>query len=136
MLQFYEKEEGSHGLRLKGEASMPISLEEKRRFPRIKLSCLLHYKIRGIVTLFNNTISDNLSLGGISFVNNKFIASKTLIMLEINILSQILKPLGRIVWSSALPHSDKYRIGVEFLEMDHQEKNYLKDYIDMQMGKI
>lgn len=95
----------------------------------------MHYQIRGTPE-FNNTVSDNISLGGIGFINDRFIAPKTLVMLEINVLSRVLRPVGKIAWASSLPRSNKYRIGTEFLELDPKERNYLTDYVDMQMGRL
>lgn len=114
---------------------MVIKLEEKRHCPRINFHTPIRYQIRG-TSEFDNAISDNISTGGISFINNKFIAPATPVMLEINVLSRILRPIGKIAWSSPLPHSYRNRLGIEFLELDPQEKNYLADYIKMQMGQL
>jgi len=114
---------------------MAINFEEKRRFPRIQLRAPLRYQIRGLPG-FSNALSDDVSLGGVSFSNDKFIAPQTTVAVEINILSRMLMSVGRIAWSSPLPHSNQYRSGIEFLELNPPEKNYLKDYIDMQTGKL
>jgi len=114
---------------------MAISFEEKRQFPRIRLSAPVRYQIRGYPG-FNDTLSRDISLGGVSFGNNKFIPPQTTVAVEINILSRILRTIGRVTWSSPIPHSDKYRSGVEFLELAPAESSYLKDYIDMQSGNL
>lgn len=114
---------------------MAIPDEEKRRSPRIRLRIPLHYQIRGS-SEFGDTISDDISAGGIGFTGNKFIVPQTLVALEINLLSRILKSIGKVAWSSPLPHSDRYRLGIEFLELDLHQRNYLKDFIDMQTGKL
>lgn len=114
---------------------MAFKLEKERRFPRIKLSSPLRYQIRGTPE-FNETVCDNISVGGMSFINHKFIAPKTPVAVEINVLSRILRPIGRIAWSLPLSHSDRYRSGVEFLEVGPRERDYLSDYIDMRLGKI
>lgn len=112
-----------------------MGFEEKRLTPRIKLSTPLRYQIRGEPE-FNTTVSDDISVGGLSFYESKFIAPKTPLNLEINVLSRILRPMGRVAWSSPLPHSDRYRLGIEFLEFNLKEKDYLSDYIDMQTGQL
>ncbi len=114
---------------------MAIRLEEKRRFPRITLKTPLRYKIRGMPEC-NSAVSDDISLGGIGFVNHCFIPPQISVGLEINILSKIISPIGRIAWSHPLPHSDRYRVGIEFLEFDPREKNFLADYMDMQRNKF
>lgn len=115
---------------------MAISnFEEKRRFPRIRLSAPLRYQIRGFPG-FNDTLSQDISLGGISFNNNKFIPPQTTVAVEINILSRILRAIGKVSWSMPTQHSDKYKSGVEFLELPLEEANYLRDYIAMQSGNL
>lgn len=104
---------------------------EKRSLSRIKLHTSLRYQIRGRAE-FNNTVSDDISLKGLGIINDRFISPQTYVMLEISILSRILKPMGKIAWAQPLPHSDRYRLGIEFLELDPQEKNYLQGFIDMQ----
>jgi hypothetical protein len=109
--------------------------QEKRRFPRIRLKTPLSFQIRGISGI-HNAICDDISLGGAGFVNNEYLAPRTPVTAQINILSKILNPAAQVAWALPLPHSNRYRIGLEFLELEPQEKNYLKDYIDMQTGKI
>lgn len=57
-------------------------------------------------------------------------------MLEFSVLSRVLKAIGRVVWSQPLPHSDRNRLGIEFLEIEKPEENYLEDFIKMQMGLL
>ena len=57
-------------------------------------------------------------------------------MLELNILSRALSLVGRIAWSLPLPHSDRYRFGIEFMEVEPVERYYLSDYIDIMMNKV
>lgn len=110
---------------------MAIIPSEKRSFPRIQLRAPVHLRIRGL-SEFNNTVSNNISLNGVGIINDTFIAAQTSVMLEINLLSHILRPIGRVAWASPLSHSDRYQLGIEFLELDPQEKNYLKNFINRQ----
>jgi len=92
----------------------------------------MRYQVRGNAAESFGTISDNISTGGIAFNANSYIAPQTQLMLEIDILSRVLHPVGRVAWCAPLPHSDRNKLGVEFLEMDPVEKRYLADYINMQ----
>lgn len=114
---------------------MAIKPEEKRQFPRIGLRIPIRFQIRGLPQ-FDNAISDNISVGGLGFTGERFIAPSTPVMLEIDVLSRILHSAGKIAWSHALPHSNRNRLGVEFVELSCSEKAYLSDYIDMQMEKF
>jgi len=108
-----------------------MDVREKRRYSRVKLKSPIHFNIRGKGD-FNDTVSEDISAGGICFTNNKYIAPWTNLMLEVKVLSRVLNPIGRIVWVNPLPHSDRFRMGVEFVELDLQKKQFLSEYILMQ----
>jgi hypothetical protein len=110
-----------------------IDQKNKRRFPRISLRAPIRYQVRGRPE-FDHAICDNISVGGLCFTGEQFIPTSTTLMLEINLLSRFLQPVGRIAWSQSLPHSDRKRLGIEFLELNNVEKNYLSDYVDMQLN--
>lgn len=107
---------------------MPILKEEKRRFPRINLKTPLRWEIRG-ASQTTNTVNSDISLGGLGFVNERFIAANTCVSVQINIESRTIRAAGRIANVSFLPYSDKYRLGIEFMEFDTKEKDLLSIYI-------
>ena len=109
-----------------------VTFEEKRRFPRIRLKSPIQWQIRGANELSRNAVTDDISLSGMSFTNDKFVAPDATLMLQVNVLSRILYPIAKVVWSNPMPHSDRYQVGVQFLEFDPMERRYLGDYIDMQ----
>jgi len=112
-----------------------LGKEEKRRFGRVNLHAPVRYQIRG-VSEFDNTVSEDISVGGVAFNGFKFIPPATPLMLEINLLSKVLHPIGRVSWCQPLSHSNRNRLGVEFLELESSEKRYLSDYINMQTGQL
>ena len=114
---------------------MTIKQAERRRFPRINLHTPIRYEIVGEPD-FDNAVSDDVSVGGLSFIGHKFIAPTTDIVLEISVLSRVLKVMGKIVWTYRLPHSDRIKFGVEFLEFDPFERNYLSNYLKMLMQQF
>jgi len=107
---------------------MILKKEEQRRFSRLDFKNPLRYKIRG-ENKFENALCENLSLGGLGFENEEFVPPSTPVTVEINIPYRTLKPLGRVVWSAPLPHSDKYRLGIEFLNLDPKDWAYLENYL-------
>ncbi len=114
---------------------MAIPIQEKRRFPRIELKTPLHFQVRGTPDSIN-TVTDDISEGGLGFINNGFIAPQTSVALEISILSRILHPFGRIAWSQPIAHTDRYRVGIEFLEIDQKDKSFLSDFINLRNTQI
>lgn len=111
---------------------MEANIVEKRRYPRIKVKLPLKYQVRGSKD-YDNLLTEDLSEGGLSFSNNKFIAPLTKVMLELTVLKRVLSPVGKIAWISPIRHSNRYRMGVEFEQIELPEKAYLSDYINLQL---
>lgn len=114
---------------------MPTTFAEKRQYPRLKVTAPLSYQIRGLPQQAH-ALSNTLSAGGLSFVNNNFIPVNTCISFEINVLSKALNPIGIVRWSQPLSHSDRYQAGIEFLEWEPAQKKYLCDYLKMRLGTV
>lgn len=96
----------------------------------------MRYRVRGVASGFSNSISHDISALGIGFDASKYIAPQTPLMLEIDILSRVLHPIGRVAWCQPCPRSDRNSLGVEFMEIDPLEGRFLEDYVDMQTGKF
>jgi hypothetical protein len=96
----------------------------------------MRYQVRGRPSESDNVVSNNISACGVAFNTNRFLAPQTALMLDIDILSRVLHPIGRVAWCQPLPHSDRNRLGVEFLELNPLEKNFLEDYIKMQTDRF
>lgn len=107
--------------------------EERRFFPRVDFHSQIHYQLRGKPD-FENALSNDISCGGLRFTSERFIPNSTAVMLEINVLNRVLRPIGRVVWSTPLPHSNRNQLGIEFVEFNIVEKNYLKDFVNMQLS--
>lgn len=111
---------------------MLSNIKEKRNFARFGLRAPVRYQIRGQPQI-ESTISNDISLGGISFTSNSFIPPQTPVMLEVNILSKVLKAVGKIAWTQPIAHSYKNVMGLEFVEFPHEEREYLEDYLNIQL---
>lgn len=107
-------------------------MEEKRRFQRVKLQVPISYQAKGNL-LLEKAISSDISLGGLNFIDYNFITPHTEINLEINISSRLLKPKSLVRWSMPLAHSDRYKSGIEFLELADEEKKYLEDFLALKI---
>ncbi len=107
--------------------------KENRSFPRLDFYSEIRYQLRGKPD-FDNAVTNDISCGGLKFTDNRFLPTSTLLMLEINVLNRVLRPIGKVAWSRPLLHSDSNQIGVEFVEFNPVEKNYLKDFINKQLS--
>ena len=107
--------------------------KENRCFPRVNFNSQIRYQITG-KPVYDNVLSNDISCGGVRFTCEKFIPTSTLVNLEINVLNRVLRPIGKVAWSTSLAHSDRNRMGVQFMEFNELEKNYLRDFVNMRLG--
>jgi len=105
---------------------------ESRRFPRINFSGPLSCQVRGSQEI-TNTVSEDLSASGVKFISGEFIPPNTPVMLEINLLSKVIRPIAQIVWSMPFPRQDKFHLGARFLEWDPKEEKSLNDFLNMRL---
>ncbi len=105
--------------------------KENRSFLRLEFHSKIRYQFRGKPD-FDSGISRDISYGGLRLTNERFIPTSTLVMLEINVLNRILRPVGKVAWTNSLAHSNRNQTGIEFVEMNREDQLYLKDFIDMQ----
>lgn len=110
-----------------------VNTKENRCFPRIDFHSQVRYQLRG-KSDFDNVLSNDISCGGLRFTSDKFIPTSTLVMLEVNVLNRVLRPIGKIAWSTPVAHSDRNQTGVEFMEFNALERDYLRDFVNMQAG--
>jgi len=110
---------------------MPLQKEEKRRFPRVILKTPLSWQVRGLPEI-NNASNGDIGIGGIGFVNDKFVAANACVNIQINMAARVINVTGRIANISFLPYSDKYRLGIEFMEFEQKERKFLEDYLKEQ----
>jgi len=106
--------------------------KDNRCSPRIDFHVPIRYQLRGKPD-FDNVISNDISYGGLRFTSDRFIPTSTLVMLEINVLNRVLRPIGKIAWSTPVAHTDRNQTGVEFMEFNALERNYLRDFVNMQL---
>lgn len=112
---------------------MLINWEEKRSSPRLSAKIPLRCQVRGLGG-YESAVSEDISVGGVGFTNDRFISKDTYLNLEINLFSRIINAIGRVTHVNSLPHADKYHFGVQFLELDLNQKKYLSDYINMKLA--
>lgn len=109
--------------------------QNKRLFPRVKIKEALHYQVRGEREI-RNCVTDDISLGGLRFEDGTFIPPSTQLNMEIHTLSKVLRPIGKVVWSSPFSHTDRFKSGIEFIEFDPAEKKFLSDFISMKRHQL
>ena len=109
--------------------------KEKRQFQRFNAKFPIRYQIkRG--GFFASALTADVSLSGTRLNADRFFPRGLNLNLQLNILSKIINPIGKVIWSQPLPHSNRYQMGIEFIEINPQDKNYLSDYINKRIPEF
>lgn len=109
--------------------------ENQRLFARFNFDGSLKFQVRGSNEVVS-TVGDDLSQSGVGFVNQNFLPPATTINLEINLSNRIIKPIGKVMYSRPMSRSDKYKLGVNFVEFDYLEKKFLEDFLRMRKNQL
>lgn len=109
-----------------------IAMNNKRLYPRIDFKGQLHYQVRGSHD-YTNTVVEDISAGGVAFINDRYLAPQTQLNLEINLNNRLMRPIGTVVWTAPMAHADMYRSGVQFMEFDQHEKKLLSEFVGMRL---
>lgn len=105
---------------------------EKRRFPRIGFRIPVSFHIRGTSQQLA-TLSRNISEGGMGLSTDQFLAPESLISLEFSLLQRFFTLYARTKWIASVPSSENYHFGLEFLEIQPEDREDISDFIKLKM---
>lgn len=107
--------------------------DEKRKTPRFRMSVPVEYKkLRGTPEALKGSLAKDLSVGGVRFITDEFMAFTARLVLDIMLPlpERPVSAVSKIAWIKKLPIGDKYEIGNQFLEMSKDDKNRLSNYLE------
>ena len=107
--------------------------QEKRTNKRLSVYLPINYDILGSpVKDFGNTTSKDLSLNGIKILANKFFPAGTqfLIKLHLTDINRTLELEAEGKWSSNMQFSNQFHSGLNFRDLNIQQKEILEEYIN------
>lgn len=104
-------------------------LSDKRHSSRIDFRLPMRCQIRGKSEI-TGLLTKNICLDGMSFNSESFIAPNTCLNLEISLLNRIINATGQVVRVNHIPRSDKFDMGIKFVELSFEQKKLLSDYIN------
>ncbi|MCX5699702.1 MAG: PilZ domain-containing protein [Candidatus Omnitrophica bacterium] len=108
---------------------------ERRRCVRIPESLSIVYEVVPGQTR-KEYITKDISQGGMRFLINEFISKDSRLRIKISFHETLfsLEIWVKCAWIRKIPYSDRYEIGVEFVDMPSKAGDYLigfiKDYLD------
>lgn len=108
---------------------------ERRRYVRIPESSQISYEVIPEAKI-KNYITKDISQGGIRFFVHEFIPKNTLLKIRLTLknLTFSFEAVVKLVWIREMSRSDKYEIGVEFINIPKKATEYLIDYIKTFLG--
>ncbi len=113
--------------------NMGKSFKEKRKFPRLDSSLLLHYQVYNTTEIVKDIfLTKDISEGGLSFSCPEDFKVETILELEILLPTKdiSLKTLGKVVWSQEIEPS-KYDIGLSFVKINEEDRKALFSYLSL-----
>ncbi|MEW6170077.1 MAG: PilZ domain-containing protein [Candidatus Omnitrophota bacterium] len=116
---------------------MEPSVAERRKYKRFNVSFPIHFRLK-TTNKYGNTLSCNISGGGIRMMLENFVPPKTDFMIEFTIVDflQIISAVGRVVWTKKIPHSERYELGIEFKEIPPKNQMSINQFVINQLSKI
>ena len=91
---------------------------ERRRFPRLPFHEPVQYQLKD-THRFGGCLAGDISEGGIRVNFNDFIPLKTQIAVQVFLtLGRMVECVGHVVWIQKFPFSDRYQVGLAFLDGD------------------
>jgi c-di-GMP-binding flagellar brake protein YcgR len=114
------------------------SSENRRIYPRVNVRISVQGKeLKPSSSIFIDTRSRNLSIGGIRFSMDKFVslACRMVLELDLPIVSEPVKAISKVAWIRKMPKSDFYDIGNQFLEISKKDKEIIDEFINSKIEK-
>ena len=119
-----------------GKKSLNGSFVERRRFPRLNVSVDIEYSILKKESLHGNeSITKNISAGGICLIVYEDVKVGSLLDLKINIseINYSINVKGKVIWSSSFSigsdQRDRYDLGIEFTDINETDRQKISQYV-------
>jgi len=112
-------------------------MNEKRKFVRILESAEISYRLISKVKL-KGTLSKDISKGGLRFTVRDFVPKDSIMKIKINLrkIPLSFETTGKVKWIRRMPSSERFEIGVEFVEITRSVLIHLDQYIQtLQVSK-
>jgi len=104
-------------------------VRERRKFARIKSDFPVQQRLmpQGNSQRIHNSISKDLSEGGIQLSSFYFYPVNTRIMLDVFLAcdEEPVHATGKVVWIEQIPYQERYKIGVQFSDVNEDSRQYL-----------
>lgn len=108
-------------------------MQERRRFVRVSSDLPVQLKSfpQTYPLKMHNSLCQDISEGGVKLASFYFhpIRSKVIVEIFLSETVEPVKAIGRVVWIEQFPYQDRYRLGLEFADINEDGKVHLKEII-------
>ena len=103
-------------------------MEEKRKFERVRISFPVRCEGLQSHKPFYTVFKD-ISEGGLKLISEEFLAVNKFVKFEINLINNLVRGKGKIVWCNPQAYTDRYWVGLEFTEIGTGAQKTLSDFL-------
>ncbi|MBI4845923.1 MAG: PilZ domain-containing protein [Candidatus Omnitrophica bacterium] len=109
------------------------SVRERRRFVRVSSGCPVQIKQvpdSSPIRIHNSMLAD-ISEGGLQLFSFYFYPVRCKFMVEVFLspITESLKTLAKVVWIEQMPFQERYRVGIEFSNLNEAGRSSLRQMI-------
>ncbi|MFH1690956.1 MAG: PilZ domain-containing protein [Candidatus Omnitrophota bacterium] len=106
-------------------------IAEKRRCTRLTISIPVSYEILGDRKIFGSCLAKDIDNNGLKIRIDKFFPANTKLAIKLYFpeVKKIAQGEARITWAQPINYSNKYHLGVEFINFNPIYKKWIEEYI-------
>lgn len=108
------------------------NISERRRFQRIDSHLPVRYRNLKTTTVPSDSLTNDISEGGIRFNTGEFISLACRLVVEITIptVQRPIKAISKVAWIRKTSSGDEYELGNQFLEISKEDRALITDYVN------
>lgn len=110
-------------------------MQERRRYIRIPEGSQISYEVVPNQKT-RSYVTKDISQGGIRFFVHEFISKNSILRIKLTLRDKTVcfEAMVKLVWIREVPLSERYEIGVEFINLPGKAAEYLIGYIESSLG--
>lgn len=104
---------------------------ERRRAVRLKSNLEFHYELKP-EGKYGSCLTQDISEGGARITCDTFIPKFSRMLIQLSLYPhKVLDLVGTIAWSQRIPNSYRYQAGLEFTDINQQNRREIADYVSV-----
>lgn len=105
-------------------------MEERRKAVRVHISFPIECRVLPERRKVFYTVTKNLSIGGAKILSEEFLPKEKTLKININLVNEIIEAKAKVVWCNKEPYSERYQMGLCFLEMNKKNRDQLRAFLE------